>query len=396
MPDFGAAKVAAGAQGGWSPAVKPAPAVPPAAHAWLAAGPAVRYNVAMPVARPLDERARRILGAIVRDHIEGGEPVGSHVIARRAEVDCSSATVRAVMADLEALGYLEKPHPSAGRVPTSRGYRYYVDALLHVKKPLPQEREHIEQKVQDAKGQVDGLMAATSRMLHALTRHAGVVASPRLRSERLQRIEFLPLREGRILAVLVARSGAVHNRLLTVPSGQPMPSASELEQGANYLNTLVEDLTLDEAQARLKVELERDRKQLDELQARALALGSQAMRPGEEPSVHLDGQSSFLDHPALLQDLAKMRALFKALDEKSRLLEVLDRALAAEELTIFIGAESGISGPELSIVAAPYRIAGEIVGALGVIGPTRMDYSRVVPLVEFTARTVGLALDPSD
>ena len=348
----------------------------------------------MPATRPLDDRARRILSAIVRDHIEGGEPVGSHVIARRAEVDCSSATVRAVMADLEALGYLEKPHTSAGRVPTSRGYRYYVDALLHVRKPLPQEREQIEQQVQDAAGQVDGLMAATSRMLHSLTRHAGVVASPRTQSERLQRIELLPLREGRILAVLVSRSGVVHNRLLTIPPGQRMPGQSELEQGANYLNTLIADLTLEEAQARLKVELERDRRELDELRTRALALGSQATRPGEGPAVHLDGHSSFLEDPALVQDVVKMRALFKVLDEKARLLEVLDRALAAEELTIFIGTESGIAGPELSIVAAPYRIAGEIVGALGVIGPTRMDYSRVVPLVEFTARTVGLALDP--
>ena len=362
----------------------------------VAAERPVRYNLCMPAGRPLDDRARRILGAIVRDHIEGGEPVGSHVIARRAEVDCSSATVRAVMADLETLGYLEKPHTSAGRVPTSLGYRYYVDALLHVKKPLPQEREHIEQQVQDAKGQVDGLMAATSRMLHSLTRHAGVVASPRPESERLHRIELLPLREGRILAVLVARSGAVRNRLLTIPAGQPMPSASELEQGANYLNSLVGDLTLDEAQARLKAELLQDRRQLDELRTRALDLGSQAVRTGDGPSVHLEGQSSFLEDPALVQDVAKMRALFKALDEKSRLLEVLNRALAAEELTIFIGAESGIAGPELSMVAAPYRIAGEIVGALGVIGPTRMDYARVVPLVEFTARTVGLALEPRD
>jgi heat-inducible transcriptional repressor len=362
----------------------------------VAARRPVRYNLQMPAVRTLDDRARRILGAIVRDHIEGGEPVGSHVIARRAEVDCSSATVRAVMADLEALGYLEKPHTSAGRVPTSRGYRYYVDALLHVKKPPQQEREQIEQKVQDAAGQMDGLMAATSRMLHSLTRHAGVVASPRPQSERLQRIELLPLREGRILAVLVARSGAVHNRLLTIPSGQLMPSPSELEQGANYLNTLIVDLTLDEAQSRLKAELERDRAQLDELRTRSLLLGTQAMRPGEGPSVHLEGQSSFLEDPALVQDVAKMRALFKALDEKTRLLEVLNRALEAEELTIFIGAESGISGAELSIVAAPYRIAGEIVGALGVIGPTRMDYARVVPLVAFTARTVGLALDPRD
>ena len=349
---------------------------------------------------PLDERSRRILSAIVRDHIDAGEPVGSHAIAKRPEVDCSSATVRAVMADLEALGLLEKPHTSAGRIPTQRGYRYYVDALLHIKAPLPAEREMIEQRTQEAAAQVDGLMAATSRVLHSLTRHAGVIAAPRVKIERLARIEFLALREGRILAVLVSRSGAVHNRLLTLPYGERMPAPSELEQGANYLNTLLGDLTLLEARARLRTELERDRAELTELRGRALTLGALAVRPEADalPAVHVDGQSSFFEEPALAQDLGKLRALFRALDEKERLLSVLDRALQAQELTIFIGAESGISGPELtpglSVVAAPYRRAGEIVGALGVIGPTRMDYARVIPLVEFTAHTVSLALDP--
>lgn len=355
----------------------------------------------------LDERARRILSAIVRDHIHDGEPVGSHAIARRPDVDCSSATVRAVMADLEALGLLEKPHTSAGRVPTDRGYRYYVDALLQMKAPLASERELIEQRTQGASAQVEGLMAATSRVLHSLTRHAGVIAAPRAHAERLSRIEFIALREGRILAVLVSRSGAVHNRLLALPQGERMPTASELEQGANYLNTLLGDLTLPEARTRLRTELERDRAELDQLRSRALALGALAVRPQPEamPSVHLEGQSSFFEDPALAQDLGKLRALFRALDEKELLLSVLDRALQAEELTIFIGSESGIGGSEgglagseqmplVSIVAAPYRRGGEIVGALGVIGPTRMDYSRVVPLVEFTARSVGLALDP--
>jgi len=348
----------------------------------------------------LDERARRILGAIVQGHIDQGEPVGSHAVARRPEVDCSSATVRAVMADLEALGLLEKPHTSAGRIPTQRGYRYYVDALLHVKAPLASERELIEQRTQEAAAQVDGLMAATSRVLHSLTRHAGVIAAPRVKSERLARIEFLALREGRILAVLVSRSGAVNNRLLTLPHGERMPTPSELEQGANYLNTLLGDLTLLEARTLLRTELERDRRELTELRGRALTLGALAVQQQAEglPAVHVDGQSSFFEEPELAQDLGKLRALFRALDEKERLLSVLDRALQAQELTIFIGAESGISGPELTfgltVVAAPYRRAGEIVGALGVIGPTRMDYARVIPLVELTAQTVSLALDP--
>src|SRR5207248_9467011 len=178
---------------------------------------------------PLDDRTRRVLAAIVRDYIHGGEPVGSHAIARRPDVDVSSATVRSVMSDLEEMGLLQKPHTSAGRIPTAQGFRYYVDALLRVKPPLAEGREQIGRRAQEAK-QIDGLMTAASRVLHSLTRHAGVVSTPRPQSERLQRIELLPLREGRVLAVLVTRSGAVHNRLLTLH--QPLPPA-QLEHAAN-------------------------------------------------------------------------------------------------------------------------------------------------------------------
>jgi heat-inducible transcriptional repressor len=340
---------------------------------------------------PLDERTRRVLAAIVRDYIQSGDPVGSHAIARRADVDVSSATVRAVMADLEEKGFLQKPHTSAGRIPTTHGFRYYVDALLRVKPPLPEEREQIERRTHEAR-QLEGLMTAASRVLHSLTRHAGVVAAPRPQSERLQRIELLELREGRVLAVLVSRSG-VRNRLLTL---RDHLSASQLEHAANYLNSLIADRTLAEAQARLRAEMDRDRRELGELQTRALALGAEAVEVSSPaPDVHIEGQASFLEDPSLAQDLMKIRALFRALEEKEQVLAVLDRTLAAEELQIFIGAESGILEPDLAIVAAPYRLKGEVVGALGVIGPTRMDYSRVIPLVELTARTVGLTLDES-
>lgn len=335
----------------------------------------------------LDERSRRVLSAIVRDYIQGGEPVGSHSIARRPDVDVSSATVRAVMADLEELGLLEKPHTSAGRIPTARGYRYYVDTLLRVKQPLPEEREEIERGAQEPL-QLDARLVHASRALHALTRHAGVVAGPRPQSERLSRVEFVRLREGRVLAVLVARSGAVRNRLLVLPAGSGGP---ELERAANYLNSLIEGLTLSEAQARVRAEMARDRRELGEAQARALALGAQAVQV-EQPELRIEGQSSLLEDKALAHDLSKVRALFRALEEKEQLLAVLDRTLEAQELRIFIGAESGIVEPDLAIVAAPYRLKGEVVGALGVIGPTRMDYSRVIPLVELTARTLGLSL----
>jgi heat-inducible transcriptional repressor len=340
-------------------------------------------------ASALDERARRVLSAIVRDYIQGGEPVGSHAIARRPDVDVSSATVRAVMADLEDLGFLEKPHTSAGRIPTSRGYRYFVDVLLRMKQPLPEEREQIERHAHENASHVEGMMAAASRVLHSLTKHAGVVASPRPQAERLSRVDFLQLREGRVLAILVSRSGAVRNRVLNL--SRPL-SASELTQAANYLNSLVTDLTLSEALLRVKAEQARDLLELGALKAHALSLGAQVVQV-EGAQVRIEGQASLLDDKAIAQDVVKIRALVVALEGKDQLLQVLDRTLDAQELQIFIGAESGIIEPDLAIVAAPYRLNGEVVGALGVIGPTRMDYSRIAPLVELTARIVGQALD---
>ncbi len=342
----------------------------------------------------LDDRARRVLAAIVRDYVASAEPVGSQALARSPGMDVSAATVRAVMADLEALGLIEKPHTSAGRIPTALGYRFYVDALVRVKQPLPAEQKLIEQRTAHAAqhAQLQLLQEAT-RLLHTLTRHAAVVASPRPHGERLARIDFVELREGRVLAVLVARSGSVTNRLLLQPAGERMMQP-QLDKVANWLNAHLADLTLAEARAKLRDELATDQRALDDLTLRAVGLGTLAVAAeAAVQSVLIEGQASFLEEPSLAADLAKMRALLQALEEKKGLVQVLDKVMAAEELTIFIGHDSGIAEPaEVSIVAAPYRVQGEVVGTLGVIGPTRMDYSRVIPLVELTARTIGAAL----
>src|SRR5256885_16418196 len=224
---------------------------------------------------PLGERARRILASIIDDHIHDGEPVGSQAIARLPGVDCSSATVRAVMADLEAMGLLEKPHTSAGRVPTARGYRYYVDVLCYSRPPNPAEKKLIEARANEARGEVDGLFAEASRTLHHLTRHAGVVATPRPQAERLRRIEFVQLREGRLLAVLVSRTGRVQNRLITLDRSY---GESELVQAENYLNHLLNDLTLEEARAKITAEISAPKQAVSQLEERALALGSKAMQ----------------------------------------------------------------------------------------------------------------------
>jgi heat-inducible transcriptional repressor len=345
----------------------------------------------------LDERARRVLSAVVQDHIEVGEPVGSRAVAARdARLDVSSATVRAVMADLEALGLLEKPHTSAGRIPTAAGYRYYVDALLKVQAVPPEQQQLIERRTQQAAGGLDSVLAETTRLLHGLTRQASVVAAPRPQSDRLERIEFIPLREGRVLAVLVTRSGTVQNRLLVTPPGEPPLSVAQLGEAQAWLNGLLGDLTLEEARVRLQETLELDKLLAEaarrEAQARALRLGVQAVALQAGPELHIEGHSALLADPAMAQDVARLRALLEALEEKGRVIAVLDRALASRELTIFIGAESGLGGEELSVIAAPYRFGGGLLGTLGVIGPTRMDYARVVPLVELTARSLGAAL----
>jgi len=349
-------------------------------------------EIAAALADRLDERARRVLAAIVSDYIETAEPVGSGAIARLPDLDCSSATVRAVMADLEALGFLEKPHASAGRVPTPLGFRFYVDALVRIRPPNPSEKQLIERRTRAATA-MDDVLKEASRLLHSLTRHAGVVVAPRPQGERLARLDLVQLREGRVLAVLVARSGHVQNRLLVQ---QGSPGQPELDRISTWLNGLVEGLTLAEARARLAAEMVRDRRAIDELRARAMALGAAAVADDEEAQTLLiEGRSSFLEEPAWAADVAKMRALLLALEEKKALVQVLDKVAVAQELTIFIGNDSGIAQPaEVAIVAAPYRVAGDVVGTLGVIGPTRMDYSRVIPLVELTARSVGAALDP--
>jgi heat-inducible transcriptional repressor len=348
-------------------------------------------------ARPdLDERTRRVLSAVVLDHIEGGEPVGSLAVQRRADLDISAATVRAVMADLETLGYLEKPHTSAGRIPTGLGYRYYVDTLLRVQAPSAEERQLIEKSTLEAVQDTGGILAGTTRLLRELTHHAAAVASPRAQSQSLQRfarIELVPLREGRVLAVLVTRSGSVQNRLIAPIPGERTLTNSQLEESANFLNALLGDLTLDEARGRLAQELDQDRALLAETRSRALALGAQAIALGPAgPDLLVEGQASFLEEPAWAQDVAKVRELFRALEEKERVISVLDRAAQARELRIFIGAESGLAPRDLAVIAAPYRAAEGVLGTVGVIGPLRMDYARVIPLVELTARSLGAAI----
>jgi heat-inducible transcriptional repressor len=344
----------------------------------------------------LDRREREVLRALVHDYILTGEPVASQPLLARHDLDCSPATVRSVMSDLEALGFLEKPHASSGRVPTSRGYRLYVDALLKVRPPSPQDRDRIERLAHEA-SDVGALLEGTADLLHSLSHHAGVVTTPRPRADPVRHLELVRLRENRVLAVFVSEAGIVTNKLVQLDF--PM-EPSELEQAANYLNEKIQaahaaTTSLAELREKILGDMRADQGALSDLMQKALALAEQTFTAPERVLAH--GEESFLDAPEFA-DVQKARALLRAFAEKDRILRVLDRVLTSHEVQIFIGAESEFSQvPDVSMVAAPYGRGGHVLGTLAVVGPTRMNYARVIPLVDLTARQISRALsDLSD
>jgi len=357
-------------------------------------GPLVRME-RRHAADELDPRARAILKAVVQGYADTGEPVASNVLARQAGIALSPASVRAVLADLEALGFLGKPHTSAGRVPTDKGYRFYVDVLVRMRQVGGRDKDLIDTAFDPARTlpAADELVADTSRLLHALTRYAGVVTRSR-EQETFRTIDFVRLREDRVLAVCVTGTGAVRNRLLTID--RPVDQA-DLDRAAQYVNELLgTGRTLDDARAELALRVRAERETADSLAARALDLGTRALAAASQPSgapVLVDGESSLAADPTL-GDGERLRALFRALAEKERFAHLLERVSEAGELTLVLGEEIGLSGAEnLAVVASPYGRGGERLGAIGVIGPARMAYGRIIPLVEYTAKALSRTLD---
>jgi heat-inducible transcriptional repressor len=343
------------------------------------------------MADELGDREKEVLRAVVQEYITTGGPVGSQHLSRKPEFAVSSATLRNVLADLEELGFLEKPHTSAGRVPTDRGYRFYVDTLVRLKDPAPKDRELIHAGLVH-EAHMEDILGEASRILHSLTRHASVVMTPRLEAAVFYRLEFVRLREDRVLAVLVGVGGQVQNKVITVDF--PVTS-DELLKASNYLSELLHEVPLEEARERIRQEMDQEQALYNALTAKALRLGAAATdlpTPGAE-RVRIEGTGSFLDQPEF-SDVERMRALFKTLDEKHKLLQLLDRVNKARELQIFIGAESEFSAPgELSVIASPYGSREQPLGSVGVIGPTRMNYQRVIPLVNFTAQVLSRVLE---
>ena len=338
-------------------------------------------------------RAKKILGAIVQEYLQSGDAVGSRTVTRRHGIDLSPATVRNVMADLEELGLLAQPHTSAGRVPTHEGLRFFIRSLLKVRSLTAREKDEIrarpELNVDDLKGgDLDEALGQASRVLSELAQQTTILVAPSPDHDRLTHLEFMRLPSGDVLAVLVSSSGHVENRLLQVA----LPAEpSFLERANNYLRELVVGLTMDEVRARVLEELGRDKDQLDVMTARALELGRSALAPSTStPSVIVSGQAHLVDHTAGPLEPDRMRALLGALEEKERLVRLLDRARQADGIQVWLGAETPFAtAGELSVVASTYGQGDRPVGTIAVVGPTRMNYSKVIPLVDFTAEILS-------
>ena len=339
----------------------------------------------------LNDRAQHLFRILVQRYISSGQPVGSRTLSRDSGLRLSPATVRNVMADLEEIGLLRSPHVSAGRVPTVQGYRFFVDSLLRVRPIDRAELAHLRSRLQ-MEGERESLMDAATSLLSDLTHMAGVVTLPKQERMILRHVEFLALSPDRVLVILVVNGSEVQNRVIHLGRAY---SQAVLQQVGNYLNEVCAGKDLLEVREVLLAELREQRSSLNELMLTAIEMADKAFvrDPGGEEALLVSGQTNLMEYGELA-DMEKLRHLFEAFRKKTELLHILDQCLRAEGLQIFIGEESGFEAlDECSVITAPYEREGEVLGVLGVIGPTRMNYDRVIPIVDVTARLLGAALN---
>ncbi|ATE60453.1 heat-inducible transcriptional repressor HrcA [Thauera sinica] len=335
----------------------------------------------------LDTRSQILLKTLIERYIAEGQPVGSRALSRFSGLELSPATVRNVMSDLEEAGFIASPHTSAGRVPTARGYRFFVDALLTVQ-PLESAQVR-ELKGQLQPDQPQRLLNSASHVLSGLTQFAGVVVAPRKDAVRIRQFEFISLSETRILLIIVTTAGDVQNRILLTRRAY---IAAELSSAASYLNEHFVGLSFDEIRHRLRAELRQLRSDMTELMTATVDAGSEA---AEETATNyvISGETNLLEVEDLSSNMSRLRELFKLFDQKTGLMQLLDLSNRAEGVQIFIGGESGLAPLDgCSVITAPYEVDGRVVGSVGVIGPTRMAYDRVIPIVDITARLLSSAL----
>jgi len=343
------------------------------------------------VSAELSQRAKQVLAAVIANYITTAEPVGSRTISRQGGVGVSPATVRNVMADLEEMGYLRQPHVSAGRVPTSLGLRFYVDSILRVRELDAQVKGQIRQALESRKVQDLGeVLKAASQALSNMSQQVAVVAAPNPEHEVFRHMEFILLDAGLILAVFVSKGGAVQNRIIQTEQNIIQ---DDLDKFTRYLNELLAELTLSQVKERVAQEMAREKIRFDVVLSRALSLGKRALEQDADGDLFIEGQTNLMGLPEF-KDMASLRRIFQAFEEKSTLLRLLEKTVNAQGLQIYMGPDNQLEGLEgLTIVTSSYGGEDSTLGALGIIGPTRMDYSKIIPIVDYTARMVSRILE---
>lgn len=337
----------------------------------------------------LNRRSLDVFKEIIDTFIETGEPVGSRTLSRRLKEPLSPATIRNVMADLEDAGLLYAPHTSAGRLPTDVGLKFFVDGLLEIGDVNLSEREEIERRCSIKGLSIDGVLEEASKLLSGMSSCAGLVMAPKLNAP-LKQIEFVYLASGRILAVLVALDGTIENRILDITENI---SPSILNEAAQYISARIYGRTLEEARELIEQELKAHTEDLNDLTSKVIEMGLGVWSGDKKSSGSLivKGQSNLLDGVNEIENLNQIRSLFQVLDTKETLLQLINSSIQADGVQIFIGSENGLFQlTGCSLVVSPYRnTQQQIIGAIGVIGPSRMNYSRIIPLVDYTAKVVG-------
>ncbi len=339
--------------------------------------------------RQLSQRDREILKDVILTYILSAEPVSSRSVAKHERHGLSAATIRNVMADLEELGYLTQPHSSAGRVPTESAYHLFIDSLMQVQALSPKERRYISENLKAPTRDPEQLMTVVSHLLSELSNQVGIVMTPVLSETSLKSVEFVPLSGNKLLCILVSESGFVDSKV--VETGEPIPR-DVLVRISNYMSEKFAGLTLRESRDRLLSMMSEERAQVDRLLALTIELARKGMVGGDDPDVLVDGTAVVLAHPEMA-DVERVRRLFETFADKARLVQILNRCMQGQGVRVIIGGDSDLTSElGFSLVTASYGIGDRPLGTVGIFGPSRMEYQRVIPLVDYLGESLSRAL----
>jgi len=349
------------------------------------------YSGLVHMGNTLTSRDKKIFTSVIHEYILTAEPVSSRKIAKKYNLDLSPATIRNVMADLEELGYFCQPHTSAGRVPTEKGFRFYVDTLLENRELSLDTKEAIRRKYQNTSTKSADFLKETSKILSEFTRGTGIVMAPKFVDAVFRRIAFVLLGKGQILAIFVSQSGFAQNKVIEIE--EENITKDDLEKYSRYLNETLSGLTLREVRYKILLEMRKEQNAYNNLLSRALRLGQSALESNREVEVYVEGQTNLLDFPEFAA-IERMKSLFRTFEEKTILLKILDKALEHKGLQIFIGSENELQEMEdCSFILSSYSQDKNALGALGVMGPTRMNYNDIVPIVDYIAKLLSDRLE---